>query len=184
MMRVITGSARGRRLETLPGEDVTRPTTESVKEALFSMIQFDIEDRRVLDLFAGSGQLGIEALSRGARSCTFVENNRGAMQVVQRNLAHCQLEEKANTVFSDAVSFLNRSGTYDLVLLDPPYGKGILQRVLPALVPRLSDHAMVVCESGRDEELPAQVGPFVLDRERRHGKTKIALYLSGKDLAE
>ena len=76
MMRVITGSARGRRLETLPGEDVTRPTTESVKEALFSMIQFDIEGRRVLDLFAGSGQLGIEALSRGARSCTFVENNR------------------------------------------------------------------------------------------------------------
>ena len=69
MMRVITGSARGRRLETLPGEDVTRPTTESVKEALFSMIQFDIEGRRVLDLFAGSGQLGIEALSRGARGC-------------------------------------------------------------------------------------------------------------------
>ena len=80
MMRVITGSARGRRLETLPGEDVTRPTTESVKEALFSMIQFDIEGRRVLDLFAGSGQLGIEALSRGARSCTFVENNRAAKQ--------------------------------------------------------------------------------------------------------
>ena len=176
MMRVITGSARGRRLETLPGEDVTRPTTESVKEALFSMIQFDIEGRRVLDLFAGSGQLGIEALSRGARSCTFVENNRAAKQVVERNLAHCRLEEQANVVFSDAVSFLNRSGTYDLVLLDPPYGKGILQR--------LSDDAMVVCESGRDEELPAQVGSFVLDRERRHGKTKIALYLRGKDLAE
>ncbi len=153
MMRVITGSARGRRLETLPGEDVTRPTTESVKEALFSMIQF-------------------------------VENNRGAKQVVERNLAHCRLEEQANVVFSDALSFLNRSGTYDLVLLDPPYGKGVLQRVLPALVPRLSDDAMVVCESGRDEELPAQVGSFVLDRERRHGKTKIALYLRGKDLAE
>lgn len=184
MMRVITGSARGRRLETLPGEDVTRPTTESVKEALFSMIQFDIEGRRVLDLFAGSGQLGIEALSRGARSCTFVENNRAAKQVVERNLTHCRLEEQANVVFSDAVSFLNRSGTYDLVLLDPPYGKGILQRVLPVLVPRLSDDAMVVCESGRDEELPAQVGSFVLDRERHHGKTKIALYLRGKDLAE
>ena len=110
MMRVITGSARGRRLETLPGEDVTRPTTESVKEALFSMIQFDIEGRRVLDLFAGSGQLGIEALSRGARSCTFVENNRAAKQVVERNLAHCRLEKQANVVFSDALSFLNRSG--------------------------------------------------------------------------
>ena len=113
-----------------------------------------------------------------------MENKRAAKQVVERNLAHCRLEEQANVVFSDALSFLNRSGTYDLVLLDPPYGKGILQRVLPALVPRLSDDAMVVCESGRDEELPAQVGSFVLDRERRHGKTKIALYLRGKDLAE
>lgn len=183
MMRVITGSARGRRLETLPGEDVTRPTTESVKEALFSMIQFDIEGRRVLDLFAGSGQLGIEALSRGARSCTFVENNRGAKQVVERNLAHCRLEEQANVVFSDAVSFLNRSGTYDLVLLDPPYGKGILQRVLPVLVPRLSDDAWW-CASPGGMRNCGQVGSFVLDRERRHGKTKIALYLRGKDLAE
>ena len=127
--------------------------------------------------------------SWGSRRClaapaVVLENNRAAKQVVERNLAHCRLEEQANVVFSDALSFLNRSGTYDLVLLDPPYGKGILQRVLPALVPRLSDDAMVVCESGRDEELPAQVGSFVLDRERRHGKTKIALYLRGKDLAE
>ena len=78
MMRVITGSARGRRLETLPGEDVTRPTSESVKEALFSMIQFEIEGKKVLDLFAGSGQLGIEALSRGAGECVFVEMNKNA----------------------------------------------------------------------------------------------------------
>ena len=95
-MRVITGSARGRRLETLPGEDVTRPTSESVKEALFSMIQFEIEGRRVLDLFAGSGQLGIEALSRGAASCVFVENNKGARDVVERNILHCGLQDRAS----------------------------------------------------------------------------------------
>ena len=83
MMRVITGIARGRKLETLPGEDVTRPTTESVKEAVFSMIQFEIEDKNVLDLFAGSGQLGIEALSRGAKKCTFVENNKQAYNVIE-----------------------------------------------------------------------------------------------------
>ena len=182
-MRIIAGDYKGRRLQS-PQDYSIRPTTDKVKEALFSILTEKIWGSRVLDLFAGSGQLGIEALSRGARSCTFVENNRGAKQVVERNLAHCRLEEQANVVFSDAVSFLNRSGTYDLVLLDPPYGKGILQRVLAALVPRLSDDAMVVCESGRDEELPAQVGSFVLDRERRHGKTKIALYLRGKDLAE
>lgn len=86
-MRVITGSARGRRLETLPGEDVTRPTSESVKEALFSMIQFEIDGRRVLDLFAGSGQLGIEALSRGAASCVFVETIKAQRQLLKKHLA-------------------------------------------------------------------------------------------------
>ena len=94
MMRVITGSARGRRLETLPGEDITRPTSESVKEALFSMIQFEIEDARVLDLFAGSGQLGIEALSRGASFCTFVENNKSARAVTERNITQCGFSHK------------------------------------------------------------------------------------------
>ena len=98
MMRVITGVARGRRLETLPGEDVTRPTTESVKEAVFSMIQFEIEGKNVLDLFAGSGQLGIEALSRGAKKCTFVENNRQAYKVVEENVKHCKLEQGARIV--------------------------------------------------------------------------------------
>ena len=95
MMRVITGIARGRKLETLPGEDVTRPTTESVKEAVFSMIQFEIEDKNVLDLFAGSGQLGIEALSRGAKKCTFVENNKQAYNVIENNIKHCKLEQSA-----------------------------------------------------------------------------------------
>ena len=185
MMRVITGSARGRRLETLPGEDVTRPTTESVKEALFSMIQFDIEGRRVLDLFAGSGQLGIEALSRGAARCVFLDENREAVSIVMRNCKACGVFDRSRVNIGEAARFLSACREqFDLVLLDPPYGKGILQRVLAALVPRLSDDAMVVCESGRDEELPAQVGSFVLDRERRHGKTKIALYLRGKDLAE
>ena len=174
MMRVITGSARGRRLETLPGEDVTRPTTESVKEALFSMIQFDIEGRRVLDLFAGSGQLGIEALSRGARSCTFVENNRGAKQVVERNLAHCRLEEQANVVFSDALSFLNRSGTYDLVLLDPPYGKGLGERALASCVAGgwLAPGALIVWEESATPVIPD--GFEELD-QRRYGDTLITI---------
>lgn len=92
-MRVITGSARGRRLETLPGEDVTRPTSESVKEALFSMIQFEIEGRRVLDLFAGSGQLGIEALSRGAASCVLLKTIKAQRQLLKKTscIAACRI---------------------------------------------------------------------------------------------
>lgn len=183
-MRVITGSARGRRLETLPGEDVTRPTTESVKEALFSMIQFDIEGKRVLDLFAGSGQLGIEALSRGAVSCTFVENSRPAMKIVEANIRHCGFENRSNTVFSDAVSFLSRSAKYDIVLLDPPYGKGLLTRALPLVAQNISENGIIVCETAREEELSECVGGFSVDRVRNHGKTKLTLYLSRKDTGE
>lgn len=176
MMRVITGSARGRRLETLNGEDVTRPTTESVKEAMFSMIQFELEDKKVLDLFAGSGQLGIEALSRGARVCTFVENNRQALKIVQSNLAHCALEEKANVVLSDADSFLLRKNSFDIALLDPPYNKGMLQRALPALVTAMADGGVIMCESSVNDDLPEKVNGWYAERVRKHGKTKITLY--------
>lgn len=180
-MRVITGSARGRRLQTLPGGEITRPTTEAVKEALFSMIQFDIEGSRVLDLFAGSGQLGIEALSRGAVSCTFVENSRPAMKIVEANVRHCGFEAQSSLVFADAESFLARSGKYDIVLLDPPYGKGCLPRILPLLASSIGRDALIVCETARAQELPETVGDYSIDRVRNHGKTKLTLYLSRKD---
>ena len=144
MMRVITGVARGRRLETLPGEDVTRPTTESVKEAVFSMIQFEIEGKNVLDLFAGSGQLGIEALSRGAKKCTFVENNRQAYKVVEENVKHCKLEQGARIVMSDAYAFLSRRDSFDIAFLDPPYKQGIVDKCLPLLFPMMSDAGVVI----------------------------------------
>ena len=99
-MKVITGYARGRNLATLPGADVTRPTTQSTKEALFSSIQFEIEGKRVLDLFAGCGQLGIEALSRGASHCTFVESNRQAYNTVESNIKLCKMEHSSQLVFS------------------------------------------------------------------------------------
>ena len=104
-MRVITGSARGRRLKELEGLE-TRPTTGKVKEALFSVIQFDIEGRRVLDLFAGTGQLGIEALSRGAECAVFVERRRDALQVIRENLEACGMTDKARVVNGDAMSYL------------------------------------------------------------------------------
>jgi len=179
MMRVITGSARGRRLETLAGDDVTRPTAESVKEALFSMIQFDIEDKKVLDLFAGSGQLGIEALSRGARFCTFVENNRNAKSIVEKNISHCKFENVSQVVMCDSVVFSSRKGNFDIVFLDPPYHKGLIEKCLPNLIGSVSDDGVVICETAKDEKLPEAFGEFKACRERNYGKTKITLYRKG-----
>ncbi len=176
MMRVITGSARGRRLETLAGDAVTRPTTESVKEALFSMIQFELEDRKVLDLFAGSGQLGIEALSRGARYCVFVENNKSAKKVVESNISHCGFTDVSQVVLSDAVSYLSRKENFDIVFLDPPYQKGFIPKCMESLANSVSEDGLVICETSRDESLPEKIGPFTVDRERNYGKTKLTLY--------
>ena len=145
-MRIITGSARGRRLETLSGEE-TRPTSEKVKEALFSAIQFDIEGRRVLDLFAGSGQLGIEALSRGASGCVFVDRNPAAVEVIRRNLKAAGLSEASQAVAQDVASFLVRPGdSFDVAFLDPPYGSNL---------PRAGDAAH---EPGRADRLRKRRG--------------------------
>lgn len=176
MMRVITGSARGRKLETLYGEDITRPTTESVKEALFSMIQFEIEDKKVLDLFAGSGQLGIEALSRGARHCTFLENNRDAVNITQKNVNHCGFGDKANIVFSDAFSYLMRKESFDIAFIDPPYNKGMVLKALPLVLRLMSADGVVICETSAGESLPENIDEWYADRCRRYGKTKLTLY--------
>ena len=180
MIRVITGSARGRRLETLFGEEVTRPTTESVKEALFSMIQFEIEGKKVLDLFAGSGQLGIEALSRGARHCTFLENNRDAVRVVENNVSHCGFKDNSNIVFADAVSFLMRKENFDIAFVDPPYNLGLVDKCLPLLLKLMSEDGIVVCETSAGEDLPESIDGWYADRVRRYGKTKLTLYRKEK----
>ncbi len=179
MMRVITGSARGRKLETLPGDDVTRPTTESVKEALFSMIQFEIDEKKVLDLFAGSGQLGIEALSRGARFCTFVENNKSAEKIVRNNITHCGFSDCSQIVMSDAAAFAARKNNFDIAFLDPPYNKGLIEKCMPALVYSMSDDGIIACETSKNEILPQNFGDFSVYRERIYGKTKITLYRKG-----
>lgn len=176
MMRVITGSARGRKLETLYGEDVTRPTTESVKEALFSMLQFELEDKKILDLFAGSAQLGIEALSRGARHCTFVENNKQAYKIAEKNISHCRFNDKSRLVLSDGVSFLYRKDNFDIAFLDPPYGCGLIEKCMPLLLPMMSADGIVACETSRDESLPQEIEGWSVYRERNYGKTKLTLY--------
>ena len=178
-MKVITGSLRGRNLDTLGGDDVTRPTTQSTKEALFSSIQFDIEGRRVRDLFAGSGQLGIETISRGARHCTFVESNKNAYKIVQRNIEKCNIEGKCRLVLGEAKSFLMKKDCFDIAFVDPPYHKGIIEECLPPLTKMMSDDGVIVCESAKDETMPQEVNSWCIAREKHYGKTKLTYYRKG-----
>ena len=176
-MRVITGTARGRRLATLPGTDTVRPTSEKVKEAIFSAIQFDIEGRRVLDLFAGSGQLGIEALSRGADSAVFVDMSPASLEVVNKNLAATGLFEKAEVVRSDYSSFLARAKkTFDIAFLDPPYKSGILVDALKKTLGLMSDYGTVFCEHPSDNNLPDAVCGFKISRVYKFGAVTVTMY--------
>lgn len=126
-MRVITGTARGRKLRTPENYDI-RPTTDVVKEAIFNIVQFDVEGRRVLDLFAGTGQLGIEALSRGAASCVFIDSDKAAAAIVRDNLKACGLE--GQVLQADAIGYLDSCGKFDLIFIDPPYDSGLYDGVL------------------------------------------------------
>ena len=176
-MRVITGSARGRRLKELMGTD-TRPTTDKVKEGLFSIIQFDIEGRRVLDLFAGTGQLGIEALSRGAAEAVFVEKRMDAVKLVRENLELCQLSENAKVHAGEALAYLRSGEKFDLIFLDPPYGSDLLDQALERIVTFdiCRAHGIIVAESAAEKVLPPVAAPYRLYREYRYGKIKLTVY--------
>lgn len=175
-MRVITGSARGRRLQTLEGNDV-RPTTDKVKEAIFSSIQFDIEGRRILDLFAGSGQLGIEALSRGAESATFVDLNPEAINVIKSNITATGFDSVSKVLRADCFSFIaSTKDEFDIVLLDPPYREGILEKTLTAVTNIMSDYGIIICERPSDIALPQTVGGFFEKKQLKFGKILVSIY--------
>lgn len=175
-MRVITGLARSKRLETLPGNDV-RPTSEKVKEGIFSAIQFDIEGRRFLDLFAGSGQMGIEALSRGAESAVFVDNKSSHLEVVSKNLKTTKLEANAKTVQRDYSTYLSTtSDIFDIAFLDPPYEAGILNDALHKVCAVMSAHALILCEHPSEISLPESINGFKLYKKYYYGKINISCY--------
>ena len=175
-MRIITGSARGRKLRTLSGEDV-RPTSDRVKEAISSIIHFQIEGRRVLDLFAGSGQLGLEALSRGAAHAVFVDSSAKALEVVRENIETCGFANAAEAVRSDASVYLLRCrDTFDVAFLDPPYNSNLLNKILPLLAPHMNPGGTILCESDFLKELPERVGDFEKNRVYRYGRILITRY--------
>lgn len=177
-MRVITGIARGRRLKTLDGPNV-RPTSDKVKESIFSIINFDLPSAVVLDLFAGSGQLGIEALSRGAGYVYFVDSARSSCDIVRENLLTVGLQQNTRVANMDSIDFLrNAKYTFDIALLDPPYRKDLIQKALPLLEPRMADNGKILCEHELGLELPEKVGRFALSRKYKYGKIEISLYTS------
>ena len=177
-MRVITGIARGRRLKEPQGLE-TRPTTDRVKEGIFSSIQFEIEGRRVLDLFGGTGQMGIEALSRGAAHCTFVDLRKEAVGIIRENLKLTGLEGQATVVQGDALAFLTRCREkYDVIFLDPPYASDLLKKAMETIpaIDIVTENGIIVCENGSTTGWPEVQPPYRLQKEYRYGKVRTALY--------
>lgn len=178
-MRVITGSARGMSLKTLEGDNV-RPTTDKVKEAVFSIIQFELEGRRILDLFAGSGQLGIEALSRGAESAVFVDADKNAVRIVKDNLAKTKLEYKATVAQTDSLAFLSMTDRiFDIAFLDPPFSTGLLEKALAKVEPHIAEGGLVVCEHPFADELPDIQGGLEKQKTYKYSKTAVTVYRKG-----
>ena len=189
-MRIVAGIALSIKLDSLDGEE-TRPTLGRVKENFFNAINFELEDARVLDLFAGSGQLGLEALSRGASECVFVDNNAECIEIIRKNAQKAKLYDKCNILRADYSEYLSgvrkrrEFKKFDIVFLDPPYS--LSERIIREAVKRLarqgfmSDGGMIICESENELELDAETAQRVIKtRVYRYGRVKISvLNISG-----
>lgn len=175
-MRIITGIARGAKLKTLPGEH-TRPTTEKVKEAVFSAIQFELHDRVMLDLFGGSGQMALEALSRGAAKAVILDNDRDAVGIIKENAAKAKLMDKCVILNADWKDYIKHAkDRFSLLYLDPPYKEGFLDEVLALIYSRgiLAENAIVICES---DAAGIPVPPENANcRVYRYGKTYVSIF--------
>ena len=182
-MRVISGKARGIVLKTPDGMR-TRPTADRVKEAMFSIIQFDLPGAKVLDLFGGTGQLGIEALSRGAKSATFVDFQDVACKLIQENLRRTKLETDAKVIRADYMDFLNRTrDPFDIVFLDPPYAEVFLENALKKLteIDILQSGGIIVAERPVEKELSWDFPGYSRSKDYKYGKTLLTLYRKDAD---
>ena len=173
-MKIITGTAKGKALISLEGE-ATRPTSERIKEAIFSSIQFDIESRRVLDIFAGSGQMGLEALSRGAVSCMFVDSSREAMEIIKTNAARVGFADSSKYLVSDARNYIRKASgkaVFDLVFIDPPYSLCCCADTLLRLASggMLAKGAIAVLESGEEQINADTLTDFEVIKAKSYGK--------------
>lgn len=182
-MRVITGTARGRKLKEPLNSDI-RPTTDKVKESVFNIIQFSIPEARVLDLFAGTGQMGIEALSRGAREAVFVDASPEAVKLVKENLRQTELAEKARVVRTDSLMYLKSGEKFDVVFMDPPYAGDILEKALNIAMSFdiLNENGIIICESEKEKILEASSDSYSR-REYKYGRIKLTTFTKITDQA-
>lgn len=177
-MRVITGKARGVQLKT-PDGMLTRPTADRVKEALFSIINFEIPDADVLDLFGGTGQLGIEALSRGAKSAVFVDSREDACKLIRENLKRTKLEKESKVIRSDYLDYLKRCReSFDIILLDPPYAEVFLENALKRIteIDILRTNGIIVTERPLEKELPWEFEGYTRSKDYKYGKILLTIY--------
>ncbi len=175
-MRIITGRARGKKLVTLEGKDV-RPTSDKIKESLFNILQFNIEGRVFLDLFAGSGQIGLEAISRGAEKAVFVDSSKKSIAVIEQNVQHTGFTAESKVVNADSLMYIRHTAEkFDVAYVDPPYKTGILQEVLPYVAEAMNEGGIIVCEHPVDEEVPEEVGEFAKLKDYKYGKIILTSY--------
>lgn len=177
-MRVITGKARGVQLKT-PDGMLTRPTADRVKEALFSIVNFDIPGAAVLDLFGGTGQLGIEALSRGAKRAVFVDSREDACKLIRENLKRAKLEHEGSVVRADYLDYLNRCREkFNIILLDPPYAEVFLENALKRIteIDILQSDGIIITERPFGKELPWEFEGYIRSKDYKYGKTLLTIY--------
>lgn len=177
-MRIIAGDYKGRRLYS-PPDDKIRPTTDKVKEAVFSILTGYIYEANVLDLFAGTGNLGLEALSRGARHCWFGDSSRDSIRLLKENISYCRAEEKATVLQGDFRRVLQRLGEpMDVILLDPPYDGNLLPECFELIGEQglLAEGGLIVAEHRREEKLAEEMGGFELIKERKYGTVVVSIY--------
>ncbi|HMM05120.1 MAG TPA: 16S rRNA (guanine(966)-N(2))-methyltransferase RsmD [Clostridiales bacterium] len=172
-MRIIGGKDRGRKLKTPQGNE-TRPTLDKVRGAIFNIL-FDVSGLDVLDMFGGSGAMGFEALSRGARSCVIIENNKAAFKIMEENKTNLFCGDSAQLRFSDFKSSFHRGECFDIIFLDPPYHKGLLEDALLFICERglKKENGVIVAETGSDRESVLPETGLKLIKEKQYGHTKI-----------
>lgn len=184
-MRVIAGIAKGRPLKSVSGK-CTRPTTDKVKEALFSMIQNYLTEGTVLDLFAGTGGLGIEALSRGLSKAIFVDQNKDSIRVVKENIKNCDFEDRSETYINDAKRALKvlakREYKFDLIFLDPPYNLENYLDLITLIIDNelINDRGIIVIEHDVNYILKDNINHLSVMKQAKYGNTGITIYIKDK----
>ncbi len=181
-MRVITGTAKGHKLKAVKGMD-TRPTSDKLKGSIFNIIADRIEGSYVLDVFAGTGGLGIEALSRGAAGAVFMDKSAGCCSVIKENLAHTKLSDKAEVYVTDyaaGIEKLYKNGRkFDLIILDPPYNKNFIQEALKIMINNdiMNENSVIVAEHSTSDKLPERIGRLEAVDTRKYGDTSLTLFI-------